>query len=286
MTDTQFSAAVSAYAGVTHIRHRHDEKFTVVGNHLAQHKDLSACAIGIGVYIQSLPDGALVGIKVLAARFPEGEARIAHALRELEAAGYLKRKVERAAGAKLATRTYWYENPHRVDLVKRRHTVPARVRAREAPALAEELRPAASLLAGLRQADPRLLLSENDVRCLAPAVRTWLERGVEAPAVVRTLAGGLPAGTIRWPARLLAHRLREWLPPALPPAPTNPAERTGPLPMQTCEGCDRAFRAAAPGKCRDCRGCREARGGGQAPDGAPVGTPRRQTSETRGTPGR
>lgn len=302
MTDTQFSAAVSAYAGVTHIRHRHDEKFTVVGNHLAQHKDLSACAIGLGVYIQSLPDGALVGIKVLAARFPEGEARIANALRELEAAGYLKRKVERAAGAKLATRTYWYENPHRVDLVKRRHTVPGRVRAApdaavrtvtdtagpvrtpEAPPLAEELRPAASLLAGLRQADPRLLLSENDVRSLAPAVRTWLERGAEPPAVVRTLAGQLPPGTIRWPARLLAHRLREWLPPALPPAlpAASPPGPTGPLPMQTCEGCDRAFRAAAPGKCRDCREPR----GGQTPDREPDGTPRCQTSETRGTPGR
>jgi hypothetical protein len=68
MTAVQFSAHTSARtrpptAGVVHIRHRHDANFTVVGNHLAQHPDLSAVAIGIGVYIQSLPDGAPVGIK-------------------------------------------------------------------------------------------------------------------------------------------------------------------------------------------------------------------------------
>ncbi|MEV6590264.1 hypothetical protein [Streptomyces acidicola] len=54
---------------------RHDEQFTVVGNHLAQHPDLSLTAIGLAVHIQSLPTGSLVGIKVLAAKFPEGAAK-------------------------------------------------------------------------------------------------------------------------------------------------------------------------------------------------------------------
>ncbi|WP_137988969.1 helix-turn-helix domain-containing protein [Streptomyces vilmorinianum] len=238
---------------MTHVRHRHDEKFTVVGNHLAQHKDLSACAIGIGVYIQSLPDGALVGITVLAARFREGAARIARALRELEAAGYLKRQVVRGEGAKLATVTTWYENPHPVDLVKRAR--PPRRESRpvpaepEVPELTEELRPAAALLAGLRQREPRLLLSENDVRRLAAGTHAWLARGLTPEAVARTLCAGLPAGTIRWPARLLAYRLREWLPPELPPAREAPKL----LPLQNCDRCDRAFRGADQGLCRGCQ---------------------------------
>ncbi|KOG86419.1 hypothetical protein ADK38_31160, partial [Streptomyces varsoviensis] len=99
-------------AGVTHRRHRHESHFTVVGNHLAQHPTLSAVAIGLAVRIQSLPDGALVGVKVLAAQFPEGEARIARALRELEQAGYLSRKKERAPGQRIVTRTTYFEHPH------------------------------------------------------------------------------------------------------------------------------------------------------------------------------
>ena len=252
MTATQFSVAAPARAGVTHVRHRHDEKFTVVGNHLAQHPELSACAIGIGVYIQSLPDGALVGIKVLTARFREGAHRIAGALRELETAGYLTRQVVRGDGAKLITLTTWYEHPHPVDLVKRARPARRKTAARpepEVPTLTDELKPAASLLAGLRQVEPRLLLSESDVRRLAPAVHTWLERGVAPQAVTRTLAGGLPSGTIRWPGRLLAFRLREWLPPELPPAPPGPAS---PLPMQYCEDCHLAFRAAEADACPGC----------------------------------
>ncbi|MEU7009044.1 hypothetical protein [Streptomyces sp. NPDC046332] len=32
-------------SGVIHVRHRHTERFTVVGTHLAQHEGLSAAAI-------------------------------------------------------------------------------------------------------------------------------------------------------------------------------------------------------------------------------------------------
>ena len=61
----------------------------MIGNHLAQHPDLSGLAIGLAVHIQSLPSGTKVDIKTLAARFPEGTTRIAAALRELETHGYL-----------------------------------------------------------------------------------------------------------------------------------------------------------------------------------------------------
>ncbi|MGW6456879.1 helix-turn-helix domain-containing protein [Streptomyces sp. NPDC055078] len=83
--DTQnLSAPAPAPYGVTHANTRHTTRFTVIGNHLAQHTELSLLAIGLAVHIQSLPTGARVDIKTLAARFPEGADRIAGALRETD----------------------------------------------------------------------------------------------------------------------------------------------------------------------------------------------------------
>ncbi|WP_373408207.1 hypothetical protein [Streptomyces sp. 13-12-16] len=41
--------------GVTHDNTRHTARFTVIGNHLTQHPDLSLLAIGLACHIQSLP---------------------------------------------------------------------------------------------------------------------------------------------------------------------------------------------------------------------------------------
>ncbi len=81
--------------GVEHVTEPHHDHFVVVGNHLAQHPELSLTAIGLAVHIQWLPARTPVGIKRLTAKFPEGEMRIAAALRELEAHGYLARTKER-----------------------------------------------------------------------------------------------------------------------------------------------------------------------------------------------
>ncbi|MFI2468278.1 hypothetical protein ACH475_18250 [Streptomyces globisporus] len=98
-------------SGVLHAVIPHTSRFTVVGNHLAQHAELSLVAIGIGVHIQSLPAGSKIGIKALAARFPEGEVKIACALRELEAHGYLHRPRMRLAKGRGATRTVFCNQP-------------------------------------------------------------------------------------------------------------------------------------------------------------------------------
>ncbi|KOU09189.1 hypothetical protein ADK86_02040, partial [Streptomyces sp. NRRL F-5755] len=103
-------AAVSP-TGVTHVRHRHDTHFTVVGNHLALHPTLSAVAIGLAVRIQALADGAHVSIRALSMQLPETEYRIARALKELEEAGYLERRRERVPGQRIVTRTTYYEHP-------------------------------------------------------------------------------------------------------------------------------------------------------------------------------
>ncbi|REK92177.1 hypothetical protein DY245_00550 [Streptomyces inhibens] len=97
------------------------------------------------------------------------------------------------------------------------------------------------------------MLSVRDIDRLAPAVAAWLERGAPPDSVRTALATRLPP-TLRHPAALLAHRLTALLPPPLP-AEAPPAARTVPRPhpLQTCDGCDRAFRAPEPGRCRDCR---------------------------------
>ena len=110
MAKPQISAPSRAQ-GVLHVRHRHTDRFTVVGNHLAQHGELTLTAIGLAVHIQSLPEGARVDIKTLAARFPEGETRIAAALHELEAHGYLTRTRERLPTGRIVTRTVSYDRP-------------------------------------------------------------------------------------------------------------------------------------------------------------------------------
>ncbi|WP_405808088.1 helix-turn-helix domain-containing protein [Streptomyces sp. NBC_00210] len=255
MADPQLNAPPCASpavptSGIRHINRRHPDRFTVVGNHLTQHRELSLTAIGLAAHIQSLPAGAKVSIKALAERFPEGEVRIAAALRELEAHGYLARTRERLPSGRVITRTVSYNNPRAMEQSSVPPAPKRQQPARPAPVLPLHAPSAAcDLLAALRREDPRLLLAERDVRRLAPAVDAWLERGIEPDAVRVTLTAALPAGPIHHPAALLSHRLTELLPPPLPALP----EQTRPDPLQNCDRCDRAFRAPAPGLCKGCR---------------------------------
>ncbi|MFB7245433.1 helix-turn-helix domain-containing protein [Streptomyces populi] len=257
------------HSGVIHDNVRHTSNFTVVGNHLAQHPELSGLAMGLGLHIQSLPAGAPVDIKTLAARFPEGATRVAAALRELETHGYLRRTRERTPDGRITTRTVSCNRPgHRetadAPAARRppaRHPAPAAARPRRkalpavprpaspSPAL---LRTAVDLLADLRREDPRLLLSATDAEHLAPGVAAWLERDLTPTAVRHALTSTLPDEPLHRPAALLAHRLTAQLPPPPPfraPA-SSPAVRH---PLQNCDNCDRAFRGPEPGRCGDCR---------------------------------
>lgn len=291
MADPQSSAALSAHpklpegaprAGVVHVRHRHTDRFTVVGNHLTQHPRLSAAAIGFGVHIQSLPDGASVTVKSLTLRFREGETTVRRALNELEAAGYLERRRVPLGGGRVATRTFFFDKPGCVRESPRCGPVaPNSIRTRPvagpvpvpvpvpvqpkseravqalppAPPPSEPRGPAADLLARLRLADPRLLLSSRDVHRLAPAVETWLARAATPDQIARTLTANLPQDLvpIRCPARLLEYRLTALLPPPLPPE-SPPASTQAVAPLRTCDGCERAFRSHGPNDlCLDCR---------------------------------
>ncbi|MFJ5996427.1 helix-turn-helix domain-containing protein [Streptomyces sp. NPDC092370] len=267
--------------GLQHDNTRHTTRFTVIGNHLAQHRELSLLAIGLATHLQSLPKGAPADIKTLAARFPEGAPRIAAALRELEAHGYLRRERVRTPIGRIVTRTTSCNQPtaalerpgagttaapQRREAYEDRgthHTPAAREKraprkplpavpapAYPAPAL---LQAATDLLGDLHRHDPRLLLSACDTDHLAPGVAAWLERDVAPVAVRRALTADLPPEGVRRPAALLAHRLADRLPSPAPfraPATAPPPARH---PMQNCDGCDRGFRAPRPGRCRDCR---------------------------------
>ncbi|THA85898.1 helix-turn-helix domain-containing protein [Streptomyces sp. A0592] len=259
--------------GVIHDNSRHASRFTVIGNHLAQHAELSLLAIGLAVHIQSLPGGALIDIRTLAARFPEGKTRIAAALRELEAHGYLRRTCERTSSGRVVTRTVSCNQPGRRSGAAadgpqpepkprarrpvRREGEPPR---RALPAVPQPAYPAPDLLgtavevlAGLRRGDPRLLLSATEAGHLAPGVAAWLERDLPPSAVHHALTAGLPSEPLHRPAALLAHRLAAQLPPV--PRFSAPAAAPDAVrhPLRTCETCDRAFRAPTPGRCRGCR---------------------------------
>ncbi|MFE7932329.1 helix-turn-helix domain-containing protein [Streptomyces sp. NPDC057456] len=254
--------------GVVHDNTRHTTRFTVIGNHLAQHPELSGLAIGLGVHIQSLPAGARVDIKTLAARFPEGTTRIAAALRELETHGYLRRPRERTESGRIVTRTVSCNQPGRHGSAPaetprppaRRAAAPQQKPPRRAlPAVPQPaytspdlLQTATDVLASLRRHDPRLLLSATDAEHLAPGVAAWLERDLTPTALRRALTSDLPAEPLYRPAALLAHRLTAQLPP-LPPyrAPEQPPPVRHPL--HNCDACDRAFRGPEPGRCGDCR---------------------------------
>ncbi|MGW0602549.1 helix-turn-helix domain-containing protein [Streptomyces sp. NPDC002640] len=262
--------AVRQFAGVVHEHVRHRENFTVIGNDLAQHQELSLLAIGLACYIQSVRPGTAVDIKTLAARFPEGPTRIATALRELETHGYLRRTHVRTAAGRIVTRTVSCNKPgHRAaarETAARRSArrtgpdEPSAGRRKSLPAVpqpdlsgANLLQAAVDVLAGLRRHDPRLLLSATDVEHLAPGVAAWLERDLAPTAVRHALTENLPNEPLVRPAALLAHRLAAQLPPVPPVRPPR-----GPVPeirhpLQSCDHCDRAFRAPSPGHCRDCR---------------------------------
>ncbi|MEU2057018.1 helix-turn-helix domain-containing protein [Streptomyces bungoensis] len=260
--------------GVIHENTRHTTRFTVVGNHLAQHPEMSLVAIALAVHIQSLASNAPVDIKTLAERFPEGRDRIASGLRELEAHGNLRRERERAPTGRIVTRTISCNQPkaprdHTPEKRAARLGAPREPRkqhpmppvpqpAYPSPAL---LQTAIDPLADLHRDDRRLLLSACDTAHLAPGVATWLQREVPATAVRRALTDGLPPEPLRRPAALLAHRLGAQLPP--PPPFRAPAAPPPSVPhrMQNCDGCDRGFRAPAPGLCAECRAATREPGG-------------------------
>ncbi|MEU0070820.1 hypothetical protein ABZ027_14945 [Streptomyces sp. NPDC006332] len=158
---------------------------------------------------------------------------------------------QRAAGTAAATPT----STSAKETEQRTAHAPARAEAEMPTPLADSDPEAVAVLTALRRVDPRLILSEKEAARLAPAVARWLAAGVGASQITELLTAGLPDTLLVRPAGILAFRLRETPLPLPAPLPSAHAvERPAAvLPFQTCDGCERAFRSAAPGHCRDCR---------------------------------
>ncbi|MEU5595645.1 hypothetical protein [Streptomyces sp. NPDC020298] len=283
MADSQSNAPSRADAGtptsgVIHVRTRLATDFTVISNALVQRRG-SAVTIGVAAYISSLPDGSSVTIAALCDHFDEGEILISRALKELEDAGYLERRRERTPTGQIRTRTYFYDvpggaphpdGPPEPPKPRRPRKQPAAAAVREtaqAPVqtetqaeaevetpvtLADADPRAVAVLAGLRRVDPRLVLTTQEAARLTPAVTRWLATGLLPTQVTDHLTAGLPDHLLTRPAGILAYRLKETPLPA-PAGRTDPPARPAVLPMRNCDGCDRGFRTAEPGLCRDCR---------------------------------
>ncbi|WP_445280034.1 helix-turn-helix domain-containing protein [Streptomyces sp. DSM 118148] len=290
---TQRPHANAHPGGVIHDNTRHTTRFTVIGNHLAQHPELSGLAIGLAVYIQSVPTGAPVDIKTLAVRFPEGPTRIAAALRELETHGYLRRTRERTPTGRIVTRTVSCNQPGRQRTrdhetpeaappkppARRAATAPQQkpARPRALPAVPKPaytspalLQTATEVLVGLRRADPRLLVSATDAEHLAPGVAAWLERDLTPTAVRHALTSDLPPEPLRRPAAFLAHRLTAQLPPLPPfraPEPAPPVRH----PLRNCDTCDRGYRGPDPRNCQECAARKQLPESADGPEATPAG---------------
>ncbi|MFB7291596.1 hypothetical protein [Actinacidiphila glaucinigra] len=285
MADTQSSApsrarAGTPAAGVVHVRRRLTANFTILSNRLAQRPG-SAVTVGVGAYLLSVPDGVPVSIDALRAHFTESRERLARALNELEAEGFLERVVVREENGRIRTRTYVHDVP-RADTPPApdgpapapgpgpgpapaeaceeapdaasgaaHEAVPYAAPGAHAPgeeALGEEAvgKAAEGVLTSLRVRDPRLLLSRRDIARLSPGVAAWLRLGAEPRRIAEALAADLPSALTHRPAGLLAYRLRAWDPPAAAPPPRAA------VPWQACDSCERPFRGHAPATCREC----------------------------------
>ncbi|WP_330331605.1 helix-turn-helix domain-containing protein [Streptomyces sp. NBC_00536] len=310
MALTQLSADPRPTYGVQHANVRLTSRFTVLGNQLLQDPGLSMTARGLAGYIQSLRPGVPISIEALAKVAPEGKIRIASALRELEAAGYLKRVREQLPDGTYVTRTISYNHPRAMtrqaaaprpapkpkpapepvpqapepepepepvqpepvpqapepepepvqpEPAPEPEAAPEPEPEPEAPEPEPEATPhsaavrraSTDILIRLRRVDSRLLLGARDIESLAPRVEPWLERA-SPDAIIAVLTARLPHA-LENPAGLIAHRLREQLPPRLEPERRR-ANYVPPDPFQSCVTCDLAYRAPAPGgQCRDCR---------------------------------
>ncbi|MFI2431573.1 hypothetical protein [Streptomyces sp. NPDC018693] len=290
MADPQSNAPLRADAGaptsgVIHVRTRLTADFTVISNALAQRRG-SAVTVGVAAYILSLPDGTPVSITALCEHFTEGEILISRALRELEADGYLERRRERLSTGQIRTRTYFYDLPggdpdpdpgpdpdgppeppkprrprkapaaapvvSASAAVQEKVQVPVPAEAETPLPLADADPKAIAVLAALRRVDPRLVLTEREAARLAPGVTRWLAAGLLPTQITDHLTAGLPDHLLTRPAGILAYRLRE-TPLSAPARSAEPPAHPAVVPLQNCDGCDRGFRSAEHGRCRDCR---------------------------------
>jgi hypothetical protein len=111
-------------------------------------------------------------------------------------------------------------------------------------------------LAGIRDADPRMPLSESDCRSLASLAEEWLARGATSEDITRAVTEGLPA-TVNNPGGLARNRLESKMPPKKTKIRQKAAPRRARVTRAVicCMSCDADERTTTikGGMCPDCR---------------------------------
>ncbi|MBB0243854.1 hypothetical protein FNQ90_06975 [Streptomyces alkaliphilus] len=211
MADIQRSPIMS---GLMHLRAKFTRNFTILPNFLLRRRG-SAVVLGVAAYLFSLPEGTPMSIERLCRHFTEGRVRISRALRELEADGYLERRLYRLADGTVRTRFILHHLPEAARRFAEagRDTAPVDEPAPEpVPAAAPAARPApAPVPRPVAEAVPA------SVTCPAPE-----PIGVPTPRV-----GSAPVEASVLPAVPAAR-----VAPVAMPAPVKvPAPRTVPAPV-------------------------------------------------------
>ncbi|MFI0983295.1 hypothetical protein ACH4SP_40590 [Streptomyces sp. NPDC021093] len=212
---------------------------------------LGAREAAIAWYVDRLPDGADISIKTLARELPAyGQQAVATALRNLSAAGHLRRFREPLCGAddtvRWVQRTYfsrtqrpdaWWQSMVRGESTEEE--------AAEGGGGTEER--AYRAMAQLAHQVPQLTLSENACRELAPYAAEWLRRGASEDRLLRGIGQIVPK-VVHSPFAFVQAKLIRELPPELP------APRQGVRTME-CSVCHAPGEPAAlpGGLCRPCR---------------------------------
>ena len=245
--------------------------FTTLGNEVLRDNRLSFCARGILAHLLSLPDGQRGDIRTLADRTPEGRERVASALRELEAFGYLKRAIKRTPEGKLYTEVDVFDAPGGSSVqVSPKPALPGSGALAASPGgdhpvnegdeetnhpappaddaelgregdEDEKTEASTSLLARVARAEPKLSLGRTEALRLVPLVTEWRRRGASDLHLISALTVGLPRAGVYHPERFIETRLRSKMPAERAIVPTE----------SECDECGVPVTIA--GLCRTCR---------------------------------
>ncbi|MEV5430540.1 hypothetical protein [Streptomyces sp. NPDC052701] len=256
----------------------------------------------IAVFVDHLEEGHAMGYKAIAAEHPRyGQQAVRTSLRSLSDVGHLKQIREHITveddSMRWVTRTYWsrtrrsaqwwedFARERKGRIVTEDHRPGlARTDEPETPAPQAEAEPeprpespsdtAYRTLAQLRDADPRMPLSESDCRSLASLAGEWLSRGSTPQEITRALTEGLPS-TVTNPGGLARNRLESKMPPKKAKIRQKAASRRARVDrvIECCITCDADERTTriTGGMCPECRAEWEADLAAEAAGEVPAG---------------
>ncbi|MFJ4975417.1 hypothetical protein ACIP6X_08770 [Streptomyces coeruleorubidus] len=234
----------------------------------------------IAVFVDHLEEGHAMGYKAIASVHPRyGQQAVRTSLKSLSEAGHSRQIREHITvednSMRWVTRTYWSRTRRSpewwAEFARERkgRIVPddyrpglARTDTPEAPA--EEPAPEAEpqprtayrTLADVREADPRMSLSESDCRALESLVGEWLSRGSTPENVTKALTDGLPPAVTN-PGGLARRRLEDKMPPKKAKIRQKAAPRRARVDrvVMCCITCDadELTTKIEGGMCPDCR---------------------------------